>query len=236
VCASVSPDGFTVCTAGSDNNIRVCSLLTGEVHCQFYVDSPDIRSLHTSSDSSIIFSLSAAGSLNLHDLDSGILFGSYQTCNEPNESRSLCIPAEPLPRSVVVGYSDGTIRSIKCTRNEPLRTFSRDHDNVTAMQMFGEGAFVGSEMGNVYHWAHKDDCNSVVQTFVGHVEPVRCISVAGKSGDTLVTGSDDATIRIWSIKSGVELRQIDGCTQAGIFAVAPDCSMLAWSNYGSLFH
>lgn len=240
-CAAVSPDGCTVSTACSDNTIRVCSLLTGEVHCQFPVDSPEIRSLSISADSSIIICLTAAGCLNLHDLASGILYGTHQTCSKQMESRCLCTPPAAMPESVVVGFSDGSIRSIRCTKNQPLETFSREHDIVTAVQTFEGGVFVAMHTGIIYRWGCNNASNVVLQTYVGHSEAVRCIAVASeKSGSEtlIVTGGDDGTLRIWSTESGVELRQIqiESCTQTGIFALSPDNSMLAWSDYGNLFH
>ena len=43
--------------------------------------------------------------------------------------------------------------------------------------------------------------------FVGHTKRVRCLSVSA-TGETLVTGSDDCTCRIWEVDTGRCLRMV----------------------------
>ena len=55
----------------------------------------------------------------------------------------------------------------------------------------------------------KDDVEIVIQT--GHSEAVTSVAIS-PDGQTIVSGSDDHTVRIWDKKTGMEIRRLQGHT------------------------
>jgi WD40 repeat protein len=68
----------------------------------------------------------------------------------------------------------------------------------------GDNAFPPGYIGRV--WRVSD--GATVQTFVGHTNTVRSIAFA-YDGQTVITGSEDATVRIWRVADGAQLHLYD---------------------------
>lgn len=70
----------------------------------------------------------------------------------------------------------------------------------------------------------------VVQTLKGHSSWVTCVAIA-PDGDTLVSGSDDKTIKVWQLSTGKKLNTLAGHT-GSIYkvAIAPDGETLVSSG------
>src|SRR5262249_15219667 len=70
-------------------------------------------------------------------------------------------------------------------------------------------------------------CHSERLTLAGHVGPVRCVAVA-PDGQTLATGGNDRTVKLWDLNTGQERLTLEG--HAGwvtSVAFAPDGKTLA---------
>ena len=68
--------------------------------------------------------------------------------------------------------------------------------------------------------------------FSGHSDTVQSIAIS-PDGQTLVTGSDDTTIKVWNLNTGEEIRTINGCS-GGILSVVitPDGQTLLSGTKG----
>ena len=69
-----------------------------------------------------------------------------------------------------------------------------------------------------------------VRVLEGHDGAVNAVAVA-PDGRTLSSGSDDRSLKFWSVASGTEFRTLStGSTPVAAIAFAPDGSLLAWSS------
>jgi WD40 repeat protein len=84
----------------------------------------------------------------------------------------------------------------------PALTVNSDGSMVAAAG--GDSAFPPGYVARV--WSVTD--GSTVQTFVGHTNTVRSVAFAW-DGQTVITGSEDATVRIWRISDGSQLHVYD---------------------------
>ncbi|HTU16807.1 MAG TPA: sigma-70 family RNA polymerase sigma factor [Gemmataceae bacterium] len=66
----------------------------------------------------------------------------------------------------------------------------------------------------------------LLHTLKGHTDNVWCKAFSGDS-KTLVSGSDDKTIRFWDVATGKEVRQIKHHQGIGTIALSPDGKLLA---------
>lgn len=66
--------------------------------------------------------------------------------------------------------------------------------------------------------AHESDCPYFIRTLAGHAHSVRAISA---HGDTLVSGSYDSTVRVWTISTGECRFQLQGHSQK-VYSVVYD--------------
>ena len=87
--------------------------------------------------------------------------------------------------------------------------------------------FLGHEDGGII--AVDSESGQQLWTAIGHEARVRCLAVAG-DGETLISGSDDCTARLWDTRLGRELRTIHtGDESVAAMAVSPKGDIL-WCN------
>jgi len=75
----------------------------------------------------------------------------------------------------------------------------------------------------------------LIRTFLGHTEPVRSVAFS-PDGRTAVSGSNDATLKLWEVATGNELRTLKGDTNGvNSIAFSPDGrNLLSGSADGTL--
>lgn len=70
---------------------------------------------------------------------------------------------------------------------------------------------------------------SIVQTFVGHTQPVLSIAWS-PHGNSLISGSLDNTVRIWNVATGLELSQIQTSSRVRTVAWSPNGIQVAYGG------
>ena len=108
-----------------------------------------------------------------------------------SDGRSIRMPKEPL---IITGSRDSTVRVWKLPQ-------------------------LGDAPGNASPQSSGDgDCPFFVRTLAGHMHSVRAIAA---HGDTLVSGSYDATVRMWRISTGELVHRLIGHTSK-VYSVVLD--------------
>ena len=82
--------------------------------------------------------------------------------------------------------------------------------------------FVGGYDGNFcvqeWHWNEKENSATKIQKYMGHLDFITGLDVLGSS-EILVSASEDATVKLWSISEGKCLRTLD-CHSSYAFGAA----------------
>jgi WD40 repeat protein len=119
--------------------------------------------------------------------DKAILTGSY--------CRSICIWDRSLLQKDILEKYSGISAGQDITRNKI--TFLQDlSEEIVGLDVM-DNNFVILSFGdkNIYVKTRSDESLALVHTLVGHTQLVTCVKVSDKS---IISGSDDKTIRIWN--------------------------------------
>jgi phospholipase A-2-activating protein len=85
-------------------------------------------------------------------------------------------------------------------KGEKLVVLKGHTDCVRALVALGDGSLLSaSNDATIRHWNDTYDC---VKEFHGHSNYIYCIALNPALGDAFVTGSEDNTIRLWSVSEG----------------------------------
>jgi WD40 repeat protein len=85
-------------------------------------------------------------------------------------------------------------------------------------------------LGSPIQSTARDGTSPVLVMQTGHAGFIRCLDVS-PDGQLAVTGSDDSSIRIWSVSSGEELRHISQGAAVHAVAFSPDGQTIAAMSY-----
>ncbi len=113
------------------------------------------------------------------------------------EARSVIF--SPDGRLIISGGDYGKIYVYSVDQMSTIADFEGPSVWSLAASWKGEEIFAACRDGNIYHWNTKQ--KKLIRKFSGHQEEVRSISVSS-DGNLLLSGSYDATVRIWDAHSG----------------------------------
>lgn len=98
---------------------------------------------------------------------------------------------------------DGTVKVWDLGNGRELRTYRGGKDPVLPVRGLAwskDGKFIASTSGNDIHvWA--PDTGKLEKTLKGHEKPVSCLAFHPE-GKSLVSGSDDKSVRLWDLEKG----------------------------------
>ena len=242
-----SPDGTTLASGSQDDTVRLWNAITGEHVKTLRGHYSYLISLAFNPDGSILASGSEDDSIRLWDVAAGQYIGGLWE----HEAGVETLAFSPDGTMLASGSRDNKIILWDLETREAIHTISEHEDDVWAVAFSPDGKRLASGGGDtVSLW---DVATAeLLQTFRRPIDPE---SVAGApeeltgdaptdlaanatsivfspDGAVLVSGSYDATIRLWDISTGEQLETLDGHTYSiTSVAVSPEGGTIASGSY-----
>ncbi|KAJ8392364.1 hypothetical protein AAFF_G00077280 [Aldrovandia affinis] len=229
-CVRFSPDGSLLLSSSDDQTVRLWE--TKEVHTSSAIAlKRDYDVLFSQDDITVV----AADNRNQVQVLNGKT-GAVVFQSEEQESRIRCTCLCQEPLAVVLGREDGAVAShLKQAGRMSARQVLRSIRCWTLEALLPQRGFIvalGLETGRVQ--VLEVPSGKTLCTLSGHTRTVLHCQFSA-DGHTLITSSEDATIRVWKWKSG-ECRVLRGHTeQVRKFFLLDEKSsrLLSWSFDGT---
>ncbi|XP_035535114.1 apoptotic protease-activating factor 1 isoform X1 [Morone saxatilis] len=223
-----SPDGSQLLSCSDDQTVRLWE--PKKVHTS--------SAVHLKRDSDVLFSdeeiiLSAADNCNRLQVRDG-RSGSVLFQSEEKSSRIRCTCMFRQPSAVVLGQEDGTVQAAGLTASQVLRRVGcRIRRLLTSYR--GVVLAVGLCTGSVQ--VLEVPSGKLLATLPGHTKTVLHCQFS-QNGQTLITSSEDTTIRVWKWQSG-ECKVLQGHKEQvrcfSLLSNSPaETRLLSWSFDGTV--
>ena len=242
-----SPDGGTLASGSQDNTVRLWDAITGEHVKTLRGHYSYLISLAFSPDGTILASGSEDDSIRLWDVTTGQDLGGLWE----HEAGVETLAFSPDGKMLASGSRDDKIILWDLETREAIHTITEHEDDVWAVAFSPDGKMLASGGGDtVSLWDVATA--TLLQTFRRPIDPESVVGtpeeltddaptdlpatatsiVFSPNGDVLVSGSYDATIRLWDITTGEQLETLDGHTYSiTSVAVSPDGRTIASGSY-----
>lgn len=148
-----------------------------------------------------------------------------------HERVSACAFGEAI-EAVFTGGQGGTIRVWSVANDEPIAEWVAHDGRVEDLAALGGGALLsaGSD-GAVKHWnTTTGDCLTTIRA---HDEPATAVA-ATSDGETVVSGSYDATVRQWDLSApSTPVAEVESSGKVVTVAMTTDVPLVAYGGVGS---
>ncbi|MFD7712345.1 helix-turn-helix domain-containing protein [Streptomyces sp. NPDC059786] len=202
-----SRDGSRLAAAGHDGRVRVWRMpaadllwtarptgedVPGPVRALAF--SPDGRTLATGGGSDETDRSQSFRKVLLWDAASGLVTARLR--GHPKRSvRSLAFSADG--RELAGGGFDGTVRLWDVRTARLRRTYGTHGDSVMDVAVAADGTLVSGGQDNTAQLRDLHRPDAVPLTLTGHEGPVNAVALS-PDGRTVLTGSEDGTLRVWT--------------------------------------
>ena len=242
-----TPDGSILTSGAWDASIRSWDPATG-THLKTITGHTDaVASVTFSADGSTLATRSWDKTIRLWDATTG----EHIVTLREHEAGVETLAFSPDGRTLASGSRDNTIRLWDVETHEVLHTITEHEDDVWTVAFSPDGKTLASGGGDtVSLWDAATAEHQ--QTFLKPIDPETVVETAEESegdaptenpanatsivfspdGAILVSGSYDATIRLWDIGTGEQLETLEGHTYSitGV-AVSPDGTTIASGSF-----
>ncbi|CUA71833.1 Apoptotic protease-activating factor 1 [Rhizoctonia solani] len=208
-----APDGTSIASGSRDNTIRVWDSQTGSMKLgPLHGHTVSITHVRYSPTGTCIASSSYDGTIRIWDVQTGAL--TLGTCHE-DMSVIYSFDFSPDGRYIASG-SQNEIQIWDTQNGETMSKILLEEDNFDygkSVQWSLDGHTICTTQGGIIHVRASRSIETVLVSLQGHTEHVSSISFLPGS-TSIVSGSNDGTIRIWDI--GDQVRK-------SILSVKPAC-------------
>ncbi len=205
---AVSGNGQMIASGAADGTIRLWALDTGDVIATLPLETELIRSLAFSPDSRRLAAGTAEGWLVLWDVTSEQRV--WQREAHPRVIRGLDFT--PDGAEIISGGADGQVLAWDAATGEPQRTLYDGEEAINDLAVSPSGRALAVASGSDVLFIRME--NGVLLRRVREGDEslratVRALAFS-PSGDTVVTGDDNATVRMWEFGTGRFLWRAEG--------------------------
>lgn len=189
---AISPDGQTIASGSSDNNIKIWQLLTGSLLLTMTGHADAVLSVAFSPDGLYLASGSKDKTVKIWHLETGSLWRSLSGHADAVDS----VLFSPDRETIATGGWDDKIKIWHLETGELLHTMDghRRVDRTFAISPDGETITSGSSQKTIELWHLKT--GKQICSLPGHADAVESVAFSA-DGQFLVSGSRDKTIKIW---------------------------------------
>jgi WD40 repeat protein len=189
---AISPDGQTIASGSSDNNIKIWQLLTGSLLLTMTGHADAVLSVAFSPDGLYLASGSKDKTVKIWHLETGSLWRSLSGHDDAVDS----VLFSPDRETIATGGWDDKIKIWHLETGELLHTMDGHArvDRAFAISPDGETITSGSSQKTIELWHLKT--GKMIDSLPGHADAVESVTFSA-DGQFLVSGSRDKTIKIW---------------------------------------
>lgn len=241
-----SPDSTRLATSSDDRTAKVWEVATGQELLTLYGHTAPVDSIAFSADGNLIATGGGDGTTRVWEAPVGAT-GAREVLSIPSQSVSAYFSPLDDGASLVTASEGGLITVFDIRPSHELLTFSGHTDWVWGLAFSPDGDRLATSSfdGTAHVWQLPSDPSAADEaasqqplTLTGHADWVNAITFS-PDGRRLVTGSNDATAKVWDAATGDELFTFTGHTYTpdgfpyngvGHAAFSPDGKSVATSG------
>ena len=94
----------------------------------------------------------------------------------------------------------------------------------------GKQVAAGGGDALIRHWELPAQAGGVLKPgkdIAGHTKPVTCLETASQDGRQILSGSEDGSVRLWTVDQAIQVRKMDHGAPVASVSVSPDRKILA---------
>lgn len=235
-CATVTYDGASIITSGTDAVVRLWNIETNSCERELRGHTGRVNSLSVSRGApQQLASASSDGSIRVWTLEWKAGMDAPVTELRGHNKPVLCAKISSDGRHVVSGGMDGCARLwdlSACQDMDPCLLTFRDHDGpVTCVDLCELRSWmVTCGLDGTVRLVDLDS-GLCLRSLTGHHGPVNSVAISVEGG-WVVSGGRDKTVRLWDLDVGtsVTVTEIGPASHAALAAVSPDGRLLATAS------
>jgi len=210
-------DGERIITGFNFDQIKIWNLSTGKCDATLIGHSDSVSALAISENGQTLYSGSFDSIICVWNLENNTFISACE--GHYGIVYSLAI----TPGFIISSSNYGIVKCWSRTTGECIKTIKTSDVWVLAVASYtytdGLSLFASGSSDKEIRLYKDDDEKKCIRTLLGHTNSVRSLAF-NVDGSHLASGSEDNTIKIWDVSSGICLQTLDWVHVVGIYTIA----------------